>query len=121
MTSMFADCVQKESGLHMAVLNMRVGQIAQVTMSPKYGYGEKGSFSFPSVKPNAHVEYEVELLGVSPPQEKERKNMFFEERLEAAIRMRARVRRRTRCMKRLKGSGCMNQYCHGPQSEAEEM
>lgn len=86
-----ADCVQKEKGLNLAMLQMSVGESCQVTVTPEYGYGEKGNFSFPSVKPNAHIEYDIELLGVAPPQEKERKNMFFEERLEAATRMRAIV------------------------------
>lgn len=84
--------MQRDKGLNVAVLSMSVGELCQVTVTPEYGYGDKGNFSFPSVQPNAHVEYEVELLGVTPPQEKERKNMFFEERLEAATRMRARVR-----------------------------
>lgn len=89
---MSADCIEKEAGLHAAVLHMRVGQTALVAITPKYGFGEKGSFSFPSVKPNAHIQYEIELIGVTAPQVKERKNMFFEERLEAATRMRTRVR-----------------------------
>lgn len=87
------ECVQRDKGLNVAVLSMSVGELCQVTVTPEYGYGDKGNFSFPSVQPNAHVEYEVELLGVTPPQEKERKNMFFEERLEAATRMRARGKR----------------------------
>lgn len=86
-----ADCVQKEKGLNLAMLQMSVGESCQVAVCPEYAYGEKGNFSFPSVKPNAHIEYEIELLGITPPQEKERKNMFFEERLEAATRMRATV------------------------------
>lgn len=70
---------------------MSVGEVCQVIVTPEYGFGEKGNFSFPSVQPNANIQYEVEMLGFTPPEEKERKDMFFEERLEAATRMRARV------------------------------
>lgn len=41
---------------------MRVGEVARVFVHPKYGYGEKGSFSFPTVPPNADLVYELELL-----------------------------------------------------------
>lgn len=59
---------------------------------PAYAYGDKGSFSFPSVPPDATIEYTVEVLGFSEPQEKEVGDMMFEERLDAAKRTRLQVR-----------------------------
>ncbi len=41
---------------------MRVGEVARVFVHPKYGYGEKGNFSFPMVPPSAELVYEMELL-----------------------------------------------------------
>jgi FKBP-type peptidyl-prolyl cis-trans isomerase len=34
---------------------MRRGEKARIWAGPKYGYGEKGSFSFPTVPPNADL------------------------------------------------------------------
>lgn len=46
------------------------GEKAHVyVMDPKYGYGDKGSFSFPSVPPACQLMYEVEMLTWEPPEE----------------------------------------------------
>lgn len=43
---------------------MRRGERAWVyVQDPRYGYGERGSFSFPCVPPNASLVYDVQLLG----------------------------------------------------------
>lgn len=36
---------------------------------PLYGYGERGSFSFPSVPPSCQLLYEVDMLTWEPPAE----------------------------------------------------
>ena len=42
---------------------MRVGEVAALyVLDPKYGFGEAGSFSFPSVAPHAQLVYVVELV-----------------------------------------------------------
>lgn len=41
---------------------MRKGELCRLRVLPQYGYGEKGSFSFPTVPPNAELEYDLELL-----------------------------------------------------------
>lgn len=49
---------------------MRPGEKANVYVTdPKYGYGDKGSFSFPSVPPACQLVYEVEMLTWEPPAE----------------------------------------------------
>jgi tetratricopeptide (TPR) repeat protein len=69
---------------------MRVGETAQVKVTPPYGFGPSGSFSFPAVPPDAHLLYEVHLLAAEPPDEgKPMGMMLFEERLEASARRRA--------------------------------
>lgn len=50
-----ADTAYQESGLHLVVATMRCGETCRVWAAPKYGYGEKGSFSFPTVPPNADL------------------------------------------------------------------
>ena len=56
----------RETGLPLAVATMRQGEKALIRASPEYGFGERGSFSFPSVPPHSHLEYEIELLGFEP-------------------------------------------------------
>lgn len=76
----------RELGLHLAVAEMSKGEKvgglesvagrgrvvtyldmdlrqARVCCTPEYGFGDKGSFSFPSVPPNSDLIYEVELVG----------------------------------------------------------
>lgn len=75
----------------MTVATMRVGEVCSMTSGPEYGYGATGNFSFPSVPPNATLCYTLELLAFSPPTEKKLNEMFYEERLEAALRRRKEV------------------------------
>lgn len=87
---MHADTVQRERGLHLAVASMRRGERAHLWVSPEYGYGSSGSFSFPTVPPAAALTYDIELLDWEPPEEgKEQRDMLFEERVEVAERRRA--------------------------------
>lgn len=84
-----ADSVAREVGLNLAVAAMHKGEVAEVRVAPRYGYGERGSFSFPTVPPNAHLTYEAELLGFEAAvEDREPRQMLFEERLEAAERRR---------------------------------
>ncbi|CAL8461943.1 g1474 [Coccomyxa elongata] len=83
------DSSMREVGLNLAVATMRKGERCHVRVQPKYGYGERGSFSFPNVPPHAELEYEVELVDFDPADEmKDRGEMTYEERLEAAERHR---------------------------------
>lgn len=52
-----------ETGLHLAVATMKVGEKAKLRVAARYGYGVAGSFSFPFVPPGSDLEYELELLG----------------------------------------------------------
>lgn len=57
------DSAARESGLNLAVATMRLGEVAAVYVTdPRYGFGEKGSFSFPSVPPSSQLVYQVELV-----------------------------------------------------------
>lgn len=68
---------------------MRRGERCHVWVAPQYGYGKKGNFSFPTVPPEAHLTYDIELVDFEPPVEgKEQRDMTYEERLEAADRRR---------------------------------
>ena len=55
----------------MAVLAMTVGEKARVWIEDprSFGYGERGSFSFPAVPPLAELVYEVELVAFEPPED----------------------------------------------------
>lgn len=57
-----ADTSFRDVGINLAVATMRVGEVARIFVHPKYGYGEKGNFSFPMVPPSAELVYELELL-----------------------------------------------------------
>lgn len=49
---------------------MRPGERAWVYITDyKYGYGEKGSFSFPSVPPACQLVYDVTMVTCEPPDE----------------------------------------------------
>lgn len=50
-----ADAATQETGLSLAVERMRCGGRARLWAAPEYGYGARGSFSFPTVPPNAHL------------------------------------------------------------------
>jgi hypothetical protein len=87
----YAELVKRNQGLNIAVARMAVGEVCDVEVAPEYGYGEKGSFSFPAVPGNATLMYRMELVAASPPADKPKGQMFFEERLEAAQRLRLQV------------------------------
>eukprot|EP00201_Polytomella_parva_P022076 CAMPEP_0175039452 /NCGR_PEP_ID=MMETSP0052_2-20121109/591_1 /TAXON_ID=51329 ORGANISM="Polytomella parva, Strain SAG 63-3" /NCGR_SAMPLE_ID=MMETSP0052_2 /ASSEMBLY_ACC=CAM_ASM_000194 /LENGTH=425 /DNA_ID=CAMNT_0016301305 /DNA_START=23 /DNA_END=1301 /DNA_ORIENTATION=- len=81
----------RDVGLCLAVSMMRPGGHARVhILDPKYGYGETGSFSFPSVPGNSTLSYDVRLLHWEAPSEDEdnRGGLLYEERLERAERRR---------------------------------
>jgi hypothetical protein len=56
-----ADSSYQEVGLNLAAATMRCGEKARLWVPPEYGYGERGSFSFPTVPPNADLVW-VSLL-----------------------------------------------------------
>jgi hypothetical protein len=61
------DASLREVGLQLALARMRRGERAWVYVTdPKYGYGERGSFSFPSVPPGAALAYDATLLEFEP-------------------------------------------------------
>jgi hypothetical protein len=89
--SFLAECVHKQKGLHIAAASMRAGEFAELRVSPLYGYGDRGSGSFPSIPPAAALQYSVQLLEFSEVVGKDKKEMLFEERLDAAVRLRLKV------------------------------
>ncbi|KAG1661566.1 hypothetical protein FOA52_009566 [Chlamydomonas sp. UWO 241] len=79
----------RESGLSLALATMRAGEKAMVYVEdPKYGFGERGSFSFPAVPPSAKLVYEIEMVQWEPADEgardDDRGGLLYEERLERA-------------------------------------
>lgn len=60
---------------------MRPGERSWVYITDyKYGYGEKGSFSFPSVPPATQLVYDVTMVTCEPPDEvSSRRYMCVEE------------------------------------------
>lgn len=65
-----ADTSTRETGLFKAVATMRPGERAWVYITDhKYGYGDKGSFSFPSVPPACQLVYDVNMVTCEPPDE----------------------------------------------------
>ena len=50
-----ADTAYRELGLHLGVASMRCGERCRLWAGPQYGYGQQGSFSFPTVPPNANL------------------------------------------------------------------
>ena len=95
---------QRESGLSLALATMKRGEMSRVyVLDPKYGYGERGSFSFPAVPPHSRLVYDVELVQWEEEEEGEGeasrdpddqgepqapRGLLFEERLERAERQR---------------------------------
>ncbi|XLT50623.1 hypothetical protein HN873_043227 [Arachis hypogaea] len=50
-------------GLDKAVMNMKKGEVALVTIHPEYAFGSSGSTQeLATVLPNSNVYYEVELV-----------------------------------------------------------
>lgn len=50
-----SDTAYREVGLSLAAAAMRRGELARVWAGPRYGYGQQGSFSFPTVPPDARL------------------------------------------------------------------
>lgn len=72
-------------GLDRAVLTMKKGEVALITIGPEYGFGSSESKQdLAVVPPNSTVVYEAQL--VSFVKEKESWDMKNEEKVEAAIR-----------------------------------
>ncbi|KAM3189832.1 hypothetical protein ACQJBY_068222 [Aegilops geniculata] len=69
-------------GLDRAVLNMKKGEVALVTIPPEYAYGSTESKQDAVVPPNSTVIYEVEL--VSFVKDKESWDLNNSEKIEAA-------------------------------------
>lgn len=70
-------------GLDRAVLNMKKGEVALLTVDPEYAFGSSGSQQeLATVPPNSTVYYEVEL--VSFVKDKESWDMNTEEKIDAA-------------------------------------
>ncbi|XP_061360403.1 peptidyl-prolyl cis-trans isomerase FKBP62-like [Gastrolobium bilobum] len=70
-------------GLDRAVLNMKKGEVALLTIAPEYAFGlSESQQELAMVPPNSTVYYEVEL--VSFEKEKESWDMNTEEKIEAA-------------------------------------
>ena len=83
-----ADAVMKGKGLNLLVASMSVGEKCLAWVSPEYGYGEQGNFSFPTIPPSADLSYSVELLDFEPPKQDSDGSLTYEERLEASQRRR---------------------------------
>ncbi|KAM7255038.1 hypothetical protein ACFE04_020279 [Oxalis oulophora] len=78
-----ADEEQVIDGLDRAVMGMKKGEVALVTIAPEYAFGSSESQQeLAVVPPNSTVYYEVEL--VSFDKEKESWDMNTEEKIEAA-------------------------------------
>eukprot|EP01135_Chromosphaera_perkinsii_P000667 Nk52_evm34s147 gene=Nk52_evmTU34s147 len=57
-------------GLRLGVLSMRVGELAEFTIRPEFGYGESGMhFGDIQVPPNTSMVYEVELFEIELPRD----------------------------------------------------
>lgn len=87
----YVDSIRKERGLHEVVGTMRVGEVCHAWVSPEYGYGDAGNFSFPSIPPKASLSYSIELIDFEEPISEDGHDarfLTYEERLEAAARRR---------------------------------
>ncbi|KAK3029397.1 hypothetical protein RJ639_039741 [Escallonia herrerae] len=74
---------QVVDGLDRAVMAMKKGEVAVLTIAPEYGFGSSGSQQdLAQVPPNSTLFYEVEL--VSFVKDKESWDMNTEEKIEAA-------------------------------------
>lgn len=88
----FVDAIRKEKGLHQVVATMKIGEICHAWVSPEYGYGAEGNFSFPSIPPGATLSYSIQLIDFESPKSGDGSDslgfLTYEERLEAAKRRR---------------------------------
>ena len=48
-------------GVELALEKMKKGEKAEITVEPKYGYGEEGSEEY-SIPANATLQYEIDLI-----------------------------------------------------------
>lgn len=79
------DATKSCSGLRLAVRTMEPFERALVTVSPSFGYGSAGNFSFPHIPPDSWLVYEVAALNWEPiALGGLRSGMVFEGRLRAA-------------------------------------
>lgn len=79
------DDEQVIDGLDRAVMTMKKGEVAQLTIAPEYAFGSSESHQpIAVVPPNSTVSYEVEL--VSFDKEKESWDMSTPEKIEAAVK-----------------------------------
>lgn len=88
---LFVDAIRKEKGLHEIVATMKPGEVCHAWVSPEYGYGDEGNFSFPSVPAKAMLSYSIHLVDFESPKTEELSGsgfLTYEERLEAAKRRR---------------------------------
>lgn len=75
-------------GLEQAVLSMRAGERAEITVRPEGGYGAAGSISNPVVPGSATLTYDVELLSVE--NEEDLWDLTFEKKIALAEERRQR-------------------------------
>lgn len=75
-------------GLDRALLEMQVGEHAEIRVKPEGGYGAGGSIANPMVPGSATLVYEVELLSID--KETELWDMSFDEKMKLAAERRQR-------------------------------
>ena len=75
-------------GLDRALLEMRVGERAEVTVGPEGGYGRAGSVELPCVPGSATLTYDVEMLDLES--EGELWDLSFESKMRYATERRER-------------------------------
>ena len=75
-------------GLDQALLGMRAGEHAEVTIKPEGGYGAAGSVDNPVVPGSATLTYDVEVLSIE--KEIELWDMSFEEKMKLAAERKQR-------------------------------
>ena len=60
-------------GLLLCLPTMRKKEKCKLSVSPEYGYGAEGNFSFPHVPPSSDLVYVVELVGWLDPEVEKRR------------------------------------------------
>jgi len=75
-------------GLDKALLSMRAGERATITIAPEGGYGGGGSISNPVVPGSATLTYDVEVLSIE--KEEELWDLSFEDKMRYAAERRQR-------------------------------
>ncbi|EDV29300.1 uncharacterized protein TRIADDRAFT_51478 [Trichoplax adhaerens] len=90
--------------IETAILKLKQGEIAAVSVSPAYGFGEKGNTEL-SIPPNASLEYEIELKWLE--EQLTPWNMDQDKKLECA---RSRKSRGTEFFKAMKMKLALKSY-----------